>query len=96
MRNGHSGERFQQSQGSCHRRAQSLLEVISEQNVERMKGKEIRSVILRRQTRKRKEERLIIWKTTNKLLAVLPISFSVSFIRQLAVFPCTGFTSIAQ
>lgn len=67
----------------CDRRAQSLLEVISEQNVKRMRGKEIHSVILRRQTRKRKEERLIIYKTTNKLLAVISISFSVSFISQL-------------
>lgn len=44
-----------------------------EQNVERMRGKEIHSVILRIQTRKRKEERLIIYKTTNKLLAVISV-----------------------
>lgn len=96
VRNGHSRERFQQRQSSCDRRAQSLLEVVSEQNVVRMRGKEIHSVILRKQTRKRKEERLIIYKITNKVLAVISISFSVSFISQLTVFLCTGFRSIAH
>lgn len=72
------------------------MEVIAEQNVERMRGKEINSVILRRKTRKRKEERLIIYKTANKLLAVIPIFFSVSCVSQLTVFPCTGFRFIAH
>lgn len=61
-RNGHSGERDQQRQGSCDRRAQSLLEMISEQNVGKMKGKEIRSVILDKRNKKRKEERRVIQK----------------------------------
>lgn len=39
---------------------------------------------------------MIIYKTTNKLLLVVSISFSVSFICQLIVFPCTELRSIAH
>ena len=53
-KNDHSGERFQLKQGLCDRHAQSLLEVISEQSVGRMKGQEIHSVILDK-TNKKKE-----------------------------------------
>lgn len=72
------------------------MEVTAELNAVRMRGKEVHSVILRRQTRKRKEERLIIYKITNKVLAVIPVSSSVSFISQLTVFPCIRFRSIAH
>lgn len=60
------------------------------------RGKEIHSVILRWQTRKRKEERLIIYITTNKLPAMISTSFSVSFLSQQIVFPCRGFRATAH
>jgi len=76
---------------ACGRCAQSLLEVISEQNVERMRGN---SFCYFKTTNKKKEGGETIYKTSNKLLAVISISFSVSFVSQLTVFPCMGFRSI--